>query len=482
MYKELTQKQTVAYWWEVLPQTKHFRKAIFSGAIRTGKTDLSSEGWFKRRLHQTVNTISEERTKGWNKYFIVGATRDTIYDNVIDNLINWLENNKYKECRNYRDLDLTGAKYYINKTEGALIVRHHGVKAIFKYFGADNVRAFRKIQGRTFRGGFIDEAGIIDIKIIETLEGRCATWKDSRIVMTTNPEGDDSHPFYKNYIRGGLKKDTLVISFELIDNPIFTQVDVDYYRRIFTTAMFNRKILGKWVRDSGGIYSKFLYEKHVVTKSEIEKHNFIRHTIGVDYGETDATSFVHTGFTRNYDKMVHIDEYYHKNGQQDNGYYETKDINDYVEEFFQFIERQYKIYQCKFGVYIDSASKSFRVLIIGKAENKHFIHNGKNIYFDEILTIQAVNKTKEDIHAASAIKERIEFTNICLGAEAIQYSENCKNLITATIKAVYDDNGNRLDDGKMNIDSLDAQEYSFKDIMREMRERLIYKSQFIRSD
>lgn len=468
MYKTLSLKQSVCYSWENIPKFKDCRKAIFTGAIRTGKTDFGSDGWFRNRLKQVDKTTT--KMKGWNKFFVVGVTRDSIFENVIDGFIMFLEKNQYKEVRNFRDVHKTGKKYYLNKTDGALIVRHNGKIAIFKYFGADDKRAFRRIQGRTFRGGFIDEAGLIDIKVLETLEGRCPTWKDSIIVMTTNPEGDENHPFYVHYIKNGWNKNTLVVTFELIDNPIFDEKDVEYYKKVFTKTMFLRKIKGRWVRQEGGCYPKFDKQKHIKPSEEVESNNFMILTIGVDYGATDATCFCLTGITHNLKHIYYIDEYYHKNSE-----YSQKDINNYIDDFFDFAYNAYKKFNKPIEVFVDSANKSFRMLIERERIKR------KAVYI-KWYNHGAVDKTKTDIHSSTAIQERIDLENIMLATETVTYSNKCKHLINQTINAVYGKNGERLDDSTTEIDMLDAKEYSTKKYLKRIRESVIFKKGVNKND
>jgi hypothetical protein len=50
-----------------------------------------------------------------------------------------------------------------------------------------------------------------------------------------------------------------------------------------------------------------------------------------------------------------------------------------------------------------------------------------------------------------------------LAADFVKYDSSCKELIKATSEAEYDKNNERRDDGTVDVDSLDSEEYSWLD-------------------
>ena len=68
----------------------------------------------------------------------------------------------------------------------------------------------------------------------------------------------------------------------------------------------------------------------------------------------------------------------------------------------------------------------------------------------------------------TSIKGRIDFEISQMGIGAFKVHESCTHTSDALQNAVYDDKSTedkRLDDGKINIDSLDSMEYSFEPVM-----------------
>jgi PBSX family phage terminase large subunit len=453
MYKNFTFKQVLLYTWENIPEIRNkYKRAVFNGAIRTGKTEIGSKGWMRNRLKQSYET-RENKMKGWNEYFIVGSSKDAIMDNVVQPLLDNLEMRGYNQCDRFRDLGKTKHKrFFINHNTKWIYVKYKGIIIKFKFFGADNKRAFKFIQGRTFRGGFVDEAGLIDIKFLETAEGRCASWDDAIIIFTSNPEGDENHEFFVKYIRGGEHKKTFVLTLTLLDNPNFTQEHVEYYRSIFTPSMFLQKIMGRWVHGVGGCYPK-LSMSHLMTYNEfieLYKHKIHEITIGCDYGESDAVASVATAFTRNYEKVIYFDEYYHKNSEISN-----KDIYDYVKDNVEFFHSVYQRFFKIVTVYVDSANLSYFKLL-----KKEVQRRGWGAW----CRVRLVNKAS--VYGAkgegSAIQERIDFENLMLGTNTSVYvKDKVQYLLKATKTAVYK-NGQRQDDKSTMIDPLDAKEYSTK--------------------
>lgn len=427
MYKEFSNKQVLTYMWWRLPQFKKFKRFICNGAIRTGKTDLALSRSFIDWAFDVVDK-SELKIKGWNRFFVTGYTKTNVEETVIDPLIDYVSKKGY-----YVHANKTSGYVYIKRIKDDL-----SQMVIIRYFGMDNKVAFKRAQGLTYRGGAIDEAGLIAIKSIETLEGRCITFKDYKIFMTTNPEGDTSHPFYGQFIKSGFAKGTLVITFELLDNPIFTQEDEDYYRKVFTPTMFLRKVKGQWVRAEGAIYKKFKKRHIVDLQTNLDLNEYVRFNIGVDYGERDATVYTIVGIRKGLRGLDVIDTWYHKNSD-----YDDKAIDDYENEFVKWVT----MWHNKIGRFFQTYTEInlYRLL---KKDNRL---NG----------ITQINKAikRPEYETKKAIKERIAMTNLMFGADMLRIDKRCKELITALNNTPYNDKEERLDNETTNVDSLDSMEY-----------------------
>jgi hypothetical protein len=76
-------------------------------------------------------------------------------------------------------------------------------------------------------------------------------------------------------------------------------------------------------------------------------------------------------------------------------------------------------------------------------------------YLNKLKKRRGTNKKK------SAIQERIDMLEIMFGSKFITIAPQNKQLIKAIESAEYDKNGDRLDNGTSDIDSLDSLEYSW---------------------
>lgn len=448
MFKKISAKQALAYMWHRLPQYKDTQICILNGAINTGKTDFGSKGWLEWAIETAHAT--EDRRKGWNKFLIVSTTKQSAFENVVDELLIFLRQKGYKEVDKKYKLK---KKYCFHHNEqfGLLVIRHKGTLVRIRYIGANNKTAVQRIQGSRLRGSFIDEAGLILINTIENVIGRSDNWDDSRIVMTTNPEGNESHPFYETYVKGAALRGMLVLSFHYLDNPVNTVEKLEKFKLIYTPTMFLRKILGKWVRATGSIYKLFSRERHAnYDLSKVSWSEYRKLYIGIDYGERAATVFTLIGMRKLNKGMDVLDTFYHKNSETD-----EKEINAYAVEFFKWVNEIHKRFPQVINVKVESASH-------GGSFFKH-IRNVAKSRGISWLKISLVNKYKKDPTSKGAILERIDTLNIMIGAGYIRIDKRNKKLITAIMNCVWEKDDIRLDDETVDIDSLDSLEYAFLD-------------------
>ena len=475
MFRQLSEKQKALYYWYDIPEWEDKQIIIATGAIRTGKTVIGSYAFLKYAMQLVRETTPEQKEKGYNLFAVISISEALALLNIIENWVNRLELKGFKEVRTYMEFDSAPANVFLHRKKpiGLLEIKdHEGNITRFIYLGADNKRAMNRVTGLTLRGWFLDEGALLggneedNIRFIERMIERTSSFRTSGgrplQMITTNPQSGEDGLFYQTYIKGGWNKDILVMSFRLNDNPTFTQEDIDYYKKVFTDSQYRRKILGEWVRDNETlVYPKFDKDTHVISRESILKHELAELVVGVDEGQRDARAFVLAGFARNYEQVIYLDEYYHRNKEG----VEPKDVNDYVKDFFVKLKEWYETYRKPISVYVDSASLYLIVLLKKEAAN-HKIP----------VTIAGVNKTTMNKGAGSAVQERIDFTNMLLGTGRIYYSEQCKILIDATNKAVKKD-GDRIDDGKTNnVDILDASEYAIKHRMRVMTDKIMYRN------
>ena len=180
-------------------------------------------------------------------------------------------------------------------------------------------------------------------------------------------------------------------------------------------------------------------------------NDYIDILIGVDYGGNDATVATAIGIKPNFGGIDVIDTYYHMNGKTEG----TKNINQYCEEIMEFVQSVYIRYKINITLFLDSANNTTMGMLLEDetlTPNYHYVVMG---YLNKLKKRRGTNKKK------SAIQERIDMLEIMFGSKFITIAPTNKQLIKAIESAEYDKNGDRLDNGTSDIDSLDSLEYSW---------------------
>lgn len=388
-----------------------YNKLTYSGAIRSGKSVFAMWGFGEY--------IIQHMDKGERYHFaILGASDGAIEKNIWHYIVS------YFKMRRIRFKHIKGE---IRIGNNILLTR----------YGANNAKSFEAFQGATLKGVLIDESAILNSYALEVAEQRVITYKgDSKIIHCTNPESSESSAYYKKYVNGD---DYYYIHLTLLDNPIFEQSDIDYFRKIYDEVTFNRKILGKWVVASGAIY-----KMTPITCSLRHANGVVYDYIvgGVDEGRIDAITCVLVGVKD--DTYTILDQFYYKE--------ESSDVLEAKDELETWLERKSYQFQYRHGftVYFET--------------NPGFLYNmfSNNVDLNPEIDIRKVNKKKEDYKSKTAIQERIDVTNFLIRNEQLFISDKITHLKSSFENAVYDKNSNRLDDGTFDVDSLDAFEYAIK--------------------
>ena len=256
-----------------------------------------------------------------------------------------------------------------------------------------------------------------------------------------------SHWFKKFLDKGVPGGSVRVSGFTIDDNPALPKGFAQALKREYAgTVYYDRFILGLWKNAEGVIYRQFADcpEKFICKMAK----NIIMADMGVDFGGNgSATAFNVTGYTAGYRQIYTLEEYYRK------GVMSPAELE---RDFADFVKRVRKKYPMLRDIYCDSAEQ---VLIRGL----------QNAAIRERLPVEIHNARKGEI------SQRIRFYNAVLSDGRYKILAQCKNTIAAFSQAVWEGGSldRRLDDGSVNIDSLDAQEYSterrMKDILDVMR-------------
>ena len=424
------QQQRLIHWWRPGVSASENNYVVADGSIRSGKTIACIIGFL---------TWSQEMFSG-QSFILAGKTMGALKKNVIRPMLQMLEawGWPYEYIRSGTDarLEIGMNTYYL--------------------YGANTEAAQDALQGLTAAGAYLDEAALFPKSFVDQAIARCSVdgWK---FWMNCNPAGPH-HFIREEYLTDGMMQEKKVyhLHFTMDDNLSISPKRKAEYRKAWPhgSVFYKRFILGKWVAADGLIYQQFAdhTEDYLVSSSwllerdeqGLLKHEIIYAVIGVDFGGTkSAHSFTLTGFTKGFREVVVLDEYYCKKRIN------PKQLQD---DFLDFVRRA----QAGFKVpeaYCDSAEQT---LISGL----------------EMACIQG----RVNIELRNAIKgpinDRIAFYNSLIAQHRWKVMRHCTHIIAAFEEAVYDEKKKnmdvRLDDGEMNVDSLDSTEYSTESVQEDI--------------
>lgn len=410
------QQQRLIHWWRPGLVSSENDFVIADGSIRSGKTIACIIGFL---------TWSQEMFEG-ESFILAGKTMGALKKNVVRPMLQILE--------------AWGWPYtYIRSGTDARIEIGSNV---YYLYGANTEAAQDALQGLTAAGAYLDEAALFPRSFIDQAIGRCSVdgWK---VWMNCNPEGP--HAYIKEeFIDKATEKRVYRLHFVMDDNLTLSVDRKEAYRRAWSpgSVFYKRFILGLWVAADGLIYQQFAdnVKQYLVDPKWLEENEIIYATIGVDFGGTkSAHSFTLTGFTRGYKQVVVLDGYYCKKRIN------PKQLQDDFIDFVRRAQSKYKVYEA----YCDSAEQT---LIAGLEMACSQAHVG----------IDIKNAIK------GSINDRIAFYNSLIAQNRWKIMSHCKHIIEAFENACYDDKKKnmdvRLDDGLMNVDSLDSTEYSTESV------------------
>lgn len=422
------QQKRLINWWRPGLVSAECDYVIADGSIRSGKTIACICGFLM---------WSQEMFSG-QSFILAGKTMGALKKNVVRPMLQILE--------------AWGWPYvYIRSGTDARI--EIGTNSYYLY-GANTEAAQDALQGLTAAGAYADEAALFPQSFIDQMIARCSVdgWK---IWMNCNPEGPHSY-IKTEFIDKAKKKRVYHLHFTMDDNLSLSPKRKAAYKRSWSvgSVFYKRFILGLWVAADGLIYQQFAdnLKDYIVTSSWLKetdergrlKNEIMYAVIGVDFGGTkSAHSFTLTGFTKGYKQVVVLDEYYCKKRIN------PKQLQDDFIDFVRRAQSKYKVYEA----YCDSAEQT---LIAGL----------------EMACVQA--HVAIDIKNAikGPINDRIAFYNSLIAQGRWKIMRHCKHIIEAFEQAVYDDKKKnqdvRLDDGVMNVDSLDSTEYSTESVQDEI--------------
>lgn len=259
-----------------------YQALICDGSIRCGKTSLMSVAfvdWAMREFDR--------------KHFILlGHTVGSAIRNVVDP---------------YMDMTYARERYLIDfsSSSGVMTIRSGCRENYIHVFGADNSRSFKKIQGMTAAGLFVDEVALCERSAVEQAMGRCSV-DGSRYWFNCNPDSP-RHWFHEEWILRADEKNALRLHFTLDDNPGLSQEVIDRYNRQYHGVFHDRYIKGLWVVAEGLVYQLDDVDWKV-PREEAEGDGCGEWWLSCDYGITNPFAALLWRVTPNCAYVV--DEYY----------------------------------------------------------------------------------------------------------------------------------------------------------------------------
>ncbi|MDY3947509.1 MAG: PBSX family phage terminase large subunit [Ezakiella sp.] len=234
------------------------RILIASGAKRAGKTFIMD--------YIFLHHISRFRDQGLS-FILAGATQAAVRRNVLDDLELILGKDLTLDKSNA--VEIFGNKVYV--------------------FDGSKSDSWKKARGFTAAGAFLNEATALHDTFVKEVISRCS-YEGARVFIDTNPE-NPMHPIKRDYIDQSDQRlsngqlNIKAFNFTLFDNTLLDPEYIESMIESTPSGMFtDRDIYGRWVSAEGIVYRDFNTIRHIKTKEEIRKLNFIKYIAGVDWG------------------------------------------------------------------------------------------------------------------------------------------------------------------------------------------------------
>lgn len=212
--------------------------------------------------------------------------------------------------------------------------------------GAHDSRAEGKIRGATFAGAYVDEASLIPEVFWQVLVQRCAMG-GACIFATTNPDSP-AHWLKQGFLDNN--PDVQSFHFTMLDNPKLKQKEREYLERQHKGLWYRRFVLGEWCLAEGAVFDFFDEKVHTISRAPANQKYSI---VGVDYGTTNATSFIMVEYNSDVSPHLFISKEYYWDSKKKS---RQKNNTEYAEDLLKFIEG----HPVKF-IFIDPSAASFKL-------------------------------------------------------------------------------------------------------------------------
>lgn len=404
------------------------------GATQCGKTYVDT-------LYVIPNRIEERKgKKGLN--FIVGVSKETITRNIIEPLQELFGNKVVTDIASNNTCRILGEKVYC--------------------IGADNVGRVRKFRGARIKYLYIDEVYDINEEVFELLKSRLS-FEYSVCDFAGNPQHEEH--WFEKFLQSDA--DIYLQRYTLFDNPFLPKIYIDNLCKEYVgTIYYDRYILGRPCNAQGLCYKKFAnnperygmdYQCELKTingkQKWVDNLPLGETIIGIDYGGTKSgQAFVCTRIAYDYTKVVTMASI---------RITDELDSKQLLERQVEFIEYCRNKFHCNIDYVYPDNEESVHIRSLDNAVRErgwNTIVRGSRKY---------------------PVNDRIEAQNKMLAFDIWKYlNGECDSLVKAMKTAMWDDNkleDTRLDDFTTDIDSLDAEEYSWERDMKRIIDAINYE-------
>ena len=305
--------------------------------------------------------------------------------------------------------------------------------------GCEKVNQVSKIQGTSIKYAYGDEVAKWNQEVFVMIQASLDK-PYSMFDGALNPE-NQSHWLKKDFLDRieEDKLDVYVQHYTIFDNPFLPKEFVDNLCKEYAgTVYYDRLILGQWKNAEGIIYRQFADNPSAFIKDNADGVNFMIISIGIDYGvNQSSTRFICNGITPYFKQVWALDE------MKMEGVYSPDILYEKFKEFYNRIIQKYGKVTHAYGDY----GALGEILTFGL--NRYLQQNNIPLKVDDCVK--------------GRIVDRIELDCQLFGQGKRFILRQCKGLIEAYTEALWNDKGQdeRLDDGTTDIDSLDANEYSY---------------------
>lgn len=236
--------------------------------------------------------------------------------------------------------------------------------------------------------------------------------------------------------------------------------------------IYKVEALGMWGNSTESTYPEY-NDELIISHTRALKFDYFRYSIGIDTGLSDgegraikngrirsATTMQLVGLTRDFEKLICIDEYFHTNeGKLTEQKTEPQLMEEIIDKIIEWRDVTYKEHPTLMKgiicVYVDSGDKGFR-------QGLELIAKNKGLYN---VSFQASTKKR--------IQTRVDFIRLIMAWKEFLISEKCQNLkreIRNSRKGEHGEVRENFDDHAVN-----ANEYAWATLVGYLRRWKTFK-------